>query len=191
MSHLRRWLDRGDGEHAQVDGVIFLHPITSPLTTSPLINFTKQYERFKRFQERYVPRNMLLVTTKWDDVDNMVTAQAREKDILDANGFRKWARSKGADYRRHNNTRESAMHILGDVVYGLSMNARRPNDVSETPRSEAQRSTSNPSNIAAKQEDVESSEVNVNEADDESMNLAESSEVSHPNGTSEFLRLIS
>lgn len=162
-----------------------MHPITS------FIRDAEMFDWLKWFQDRYIPRKVLFVTTKWDVVgDHMAIAEARERELLDTTVFWRWARSKGAEYRRHNNTRESALNILGDIVDQSSLSASHCDDVSDVPRSEAQHSSSKPSSTAAKQEECKDSKDNVNEADDESINPTGSSEVSFLSYAFKYVRLI-
>jgi hypothetical protein len=100
----------------RIDGAIYMHPIIDPRMSGAAL---KSLGIFRRIcGEEYFP-HIALVSTKWETLkglDAHVTAESRERDLIDKPEF--WANlvHRGSVTFRHDGSVRSAMNIVNDLL---------------------------------------------------------------------------
>ncbi|KAF2185519.1 hypothetical protein K469DRAFT_525663, partial [Zopfia rhizophila CBS 207.26] len=107
--------------NVRLTGIIYLYEITQPRMTGTA---KKNINMFSKLVGRDGFKNVILVTTKWDKLNDPQEGEKRESELKDGFEFKGrknegyWISmlSLGAGIKRHNGTTESAERILREFI---------------------------------------------------------------------------
>ncbi|KIM23084.1 hypothetical protein M408DRAFT_28197 [Serendipita vermifera MAFF 305830] len=108
LDSLASYLRDLHGADKKVTGILYLHDISSKRMGGMA---RKNFELFRKLCGTKALKNVIIVTTMWDQVDSQVGA-AREEELKTDEGFFELALREKAGIRRHDGTLESAQCIL-------------------------------------------------------------------------------
>ena len=120
LEGIATWMSTAYSQDIKLDGVLYLHRITDIRVGGTSLRNLIMFK--KLCGNEFYPR-VFLVTTMWDRVGKP-EGEAREKELISKSDFWGAMIEGGACAERHYGTRDSAMHILGDVI--RNRNAKAP-----------------------------------------------------------------
>ncbi|KAI0479799.1 P-loop containing nucleoside triphosphate hydrolase protein [Xylaria cf. heliscus] len=106
------WLTESYIKNIKVNGMVYMHRITDPRVGG---SAKKNLCMFKKLCGPDAIRNVLLVTTMWENVDP-TTGHNREQELILTTDFWGLLMEQGAEITQHENNRESAMRILTHFI---------------------------------------------------------------------------
>lgn len=112
LKEIAKWLKVTFQQEILLHGIIYIHQISADRMTG---SAKKNVLMFKSLCGPDAMRNVMLVTSMWDQVPVKV-AEQREKELIDTEEFWGWMCKKGSIVRRHHNTHYSAEAIVQEIV---------------------------------------------------------------------------
>ncbi|TPX06853.1 uncharacterized protein E0L32_002349 [Thyridium curvatum] len=109
---LAAWLSATYARGTRLSGIVYLHRINQPRMPG---SARRNIMMFNKLCGDGALKNVILATTMWDLVDQIEGA-AREKQLIETKEFWGYMASKGSKVYRHDNTRRSAMNLIGHFV---------------------------------------------------------------------------
>jgi len=103
-------------DKAEIQGALYIHPVVEARMRGSGV---KNLRMFKKVLGMNGMKNCRLVTTKWKLVEEAVGAD-REKELCESDDFWRPLVRAGATTVRFDDSTESAMNILGPLVFGPS-----------------------------------------------------------------------
>ncbi len=97
----------------KLTGIIYLHRIKDERMTNALM---RNLTMFRSLCGDDAFKNVVLVTTFWDEMPDLAKGEAREKMLVEVPDWWGYMASKGSQVRRFLNTYESALEILADLT---------------------------------------------------------------------------
>lgn len=97
----------------KLTGIIYLHRIKDERMTNALM---RNLTMFRSLCGDDAFKNVVLVTTFWDELPDLAKGEAREKMLVEVADWWGYMASKGSQVRRFLNTRESALDVLADLT---------------------------------------------------------------------------
>jgi len=126
LEDIATWMGRKG--YVQLDGLIFLHPITFTRAGGSELNRTQLLEKILGL-DAY--NRVFIATTMWDYIVSEDQVKARLESRLSPGGVWHELTSKGASYHQHQNTQESAHKIIRRIV-DISDDLGKPKILLET-----------------------------------------------------------
>ena len=97
----------------KLTGILYVHRIKDERMTNTLM---RNLSMFRSLCGDDAFKNVILVTTFRDELQDMSKGEARERDLVQKTEWWGYMASKGSRTRRFLNTRESALSIIGDLA---------------------------------------------------------------------------
>lgn len=116
LREIAGWLTDSYSNKVLLHGIIYLHRITDVRMQG---SAKKNLLMFKKLCGDDALRKVILTTTMWDKVPPH-EAVDREQQLVDTPEFWGYMVSKGSTVHRHNNTIESAIRILEELIHSNS-----------------------------------------------------------------------
>lgn len=99
-------------DNIKLSGILYLHRITDRRMGG---SAKKNLMMFRKLCGEESLMNVILVTTMWED-EYAAIGERREQELIATGGFWGALVEEGAQINRHNNTRSSAMPLLGTIA---------------------------------------------------------------------------
>ncbi|TGJ80532.1 hypothetical protein E0Z10_g8239 [Xylaria hypoxylon] len=108
LKDIATWLTKSYANNIQLNGILYLHRITD---TRMGKSAKKNLFLFKKLCGPNALRNVLLVSTMWENVSMMI-GNDHEQELVQTEEFWGAMLQQGAQLKRHKNNRDSAMQLL-------------------------------------------------------------------------------
>lgn len=116
LQKIAAFLEREFNNDKKLSGIIYLHRITDARMGGVLV---RNLRTFQKLCGNDALTNVLIVTTRWDDVQerDRATMEKREKELTETPGkFFEPLIAAGGRFHRHDNTTGSAQRIVEEVL---------------------------------------------------------------------------
>lgn len=117
LTEIAAWFTKAYGLNLKLSGILYLHRITDPRMQG---SAKKNLFMLKKLCGEDGLKNVLLVSTMWE-VFNESKGYSREQQLVNTEEFWGVLVHSGARVKRHDNSRESAMALLEELVQNKKM----------------------------------------------------------------------
>ena len=97
----------------KLSGIIYLHRIKDERMTNAIM---RNLSMFRNLCGEDAFRNVVLVTTFWDELQDQAKGESRESQLAQRPEWWGYMTSKGSKLRRFDNTKEAALSIVGELI---------------------------------------------------------------------------
>ncbi|KAF4462599.1 heterokaryon incompatibility [Fusarium albosuccineum] len=112
LKEIATWLTLTYEKNMKLSGILYLHRITDPRVGG---SARRNLCMFRNLCGAEGVKNVLLVTTMWELVEAS-EGRRREKELVNTGDFWGLLIAQGAKFRRHDNSRQSGMRLLDELV---------------------------------------------------------------------------
>ncbi|ETS78914.1 hypothetical protein PFICI_08767 [Pestalotiopsis fici W106-1] len=117
LQELATWLGSSYQEHITLKGIIYLHRITDVRMQG---SARRNLMIFKRLCGPDALKNVILATTRWEQLNDEEVGRKREQELMQIDGHWGWMKQRGSQVLRHYDTSKSAMALLDIFVMSPS-----------------------------------------------------------------------
>ncbi|KAM5349523.1 hypothetical protein ACJ41O_006028 [Fusarium nematophilum] len=113
LANVAQVLSSSYKNNLKLTGIVYLHRIKDERMTNGIM---RNLAMFRNLCGDNAFKNVVLVTTFWDELQDTAKGEDREEQLVKRPDWWGYMTSKGSTTRRFDNTRQSALDIVGELV---------------------------------------------------------------------------